>query len=75
MKYNVFGKSIIGNYRDTNQDAIEFINNENYTFAIVCDGMGGHKGGGEASANVVNFFKKEIAASNIYKKNSKKIIT
>lgn len=52
---NVYGKSDIGLVRKTNQDDIKFKKvNENTLWAIVCDGMGGAKGGDVAGAMAVN---------------------
>lgn len=47
---NIFGKSDIGLKRKSNQDSFDYtIINDDMVCAIVCDGMGGTKGGGIAS--------------------------
>jgi serine/threonine protein phosphatase PrpC len=47
---NAIGKTDIGNVRETNQDDYNFGNlDDDSVFAVVCDGMGGEKGGHMAS--------------------------
>jgi protein phosphatase len=55
----VFSKSEIGSQRETNQDNCSFKVTENFVCAVVCDGVGGCKGGGVASGLVVQVVKKE----------------
>ncbi len=47
---NIFGKSDIGLKRNSNQDSFDYtIIDDDMVYALVCDGMGGAKGGGIAS--------------------------
>ncbi|MBN4083791.1 serine/threonine-protein phosphatase [Mycoplasma sp. CSL10137] len=60
-----FSISEKGNVRENNEDKVEVFGNEYFTFAILCDGMGGHDFGEIASAvtittiktNFINYFK------------------
>ncbi|TDV22697.1 protein phosphatase [Mycoplasmopsis mustelae] len=52
--FKYFFKSEIGNVREKNEDSIAIFEKENCIFAILCDGMGGHKFGEIASNTVVN---------------------
>ncbi|QKT05591.1 PP2C family serine/threonine-protein phosphatase [Mycoplasma sp. OR1901] len=60
-----FSISEKGNVRENNEDKVEVFENEYFTFAILCDGMGGHDFGEIASAvtittlktNFINYFK------------------
>lgn len=58
MEYSI--KSDIGVVRVENQDKAAVFSNSLATFAILCDGMGGHKGGSHASSITVNTFEKEF---------------
>ncbi|WP_027334028.1 PP2C family protein-serine/threonine phosphatase [Mycoplasma elephantis] len=52
--------SDIGLVRNENQDKIGIWTKDHITLAILCDGMGGHYGGKEASSLVVLAFEKEF---------------
>ena len=59
LKY--YGKSDIGQLRDTNQDAFSYSYlDDGSIWAIVCDGMGGSNGGDFASENAVAIISKRI---------------
>ncbi|MBQ3230805.1 MAG: Stp1/IreP family PP2C-type Ser/Thr phosphatase [Clostridia bacterium] len=66
MKYG--GKSDIGMKRNCNQDSFAVFSKQDYFCAIVCDGMGGAKGGNIASGLAVKTFasviKKAFSAKN-----------
>lgn len=54
MKY--FSKTDIGKIRTKNQDQVAvMVNSSDQVFAIVCDGMGGHKAGEVASRAMINY--------------------
>ncbi|AXX64342.1 Stp1/IreP family PP2C-type Ser/Thr phosphatase [Bombilactobacillus bombi] len=54
-------KTDIGKKRQTNQDYVQVYRNQaNVVFAVVADGMGGHRGGDVASDMVVNHFGTEF---------------
>ncbi|UUD37164.1 Serine/threonine phosphatase stp [Mycoplasmopsis californica] len=57
--------SDIGLVRNENQDKVGVWDKEHITLAILCDGMGGHYGGKEASSLVVLAFEKEFANYNV----------
>lgn len=58
IKFTV--KSDIGVTRLENQDRAAVFQNGNVTLAVLCDGMGGHKGGSFASAITIETFEKEF---------------
>lgn len=58
MKYS--GKSDVGAKRANNQDSYAVFSKHNYFCAIVCDGMGGAKGGNVASGLAVKTFASVI---------------
>lgn len=54
-------KTDIGLNRDTNQDLIDVVHNQyNDTIYILCDGMGGYKGGEIAASECSKIIKKEF---------------
>ncbi len=66
-------KTIKGNYRKENQDAIEIVKNPkiNGVIGILCDGMGGHDGGAFASQKTVKFIaNKFMNINNHFKDNT-----
>lgn len=58
----LFAKSDTGEVRPSNQDSYAIGNGENYSYAIVCDGMGGRNGGNVASEMAVNAIEQTITA-------------
>ncbi len=56
------GYTDIGTKRKNNQDSFIIDSNEQYAFAVVCDGMGGAKGGAVASALAADAFSNQIHA-------------
>lgn len=54
------GRTDRGIIRDSNQDQYAIVKDENGLFAVVCDGIGGHAGGGKASSLVTKFIKKNF---------------
>ncbi|MCR8612996.1 MAG: serine/threonine-protein phosphatase [Mycoplasma sp.] len=53
-------KTDVGLVRETNQDYAKVFENKDVTFAILCDGMGGHSGGEIASKVTIDQFEKEF---------------
>ncbi len=51
-----FGKTDIGSKRASNQDSFCIVSRSEYTLAVVCDGMGGARGGNVASETAVRTF-------------------
>ncbi len=58
MKFG--GKTDIGAKRRTNQDSYAVFSKSGYTCAVVCDGMGGAKGGNVASGLAVKTFSSAV---------------
>lgn len=60
----IYGQSSIIGMRKNQQDAcfVERVTKENYTIAIICDGMGGLSGGAQASNNALNYIAKQLHA-------------
>lgn len=70
MKIKVATMSDIGNYRESNQDHIEYTKKRNGDFiGVVCDGMGGHPHGEVASEIAAHTFLK------LFKKHDFKNLT
>ena len=62
------GSTHVGMVRSINQDTMEIIKlNENCLFAVVCDGMGGVKGGDIASRAAVKLISERIRNGRYYK--------
>lgn len=51
-----FGKTDIGSKRKSNQDSFSVVSRNEYILAVVCDGMGGARGGNVASETAVRTF-------------------
>ncbi|WP_029513377.1 PP2C family protein-serine/threonine phosphatase [Mycoplasmopsis primatum] len=58
MKYG--RTSDIGTRRLENQDAVAILTNSDFSLLLLCDGMGGHYGGGIASSTTISIFEKEF---------------
>ena len=61
MKHTI--KTDIGVVRSENQDSAAVFEKNGVTFAILCDGMGGHTGGSTASKTTIATFEKEFNRS------------
>lgn len=57
------GKTDVGIKRKNNQDSYAVINKNEYLLAVVCDGMGGARGGNVASDTAVRTFCKAVRES------------
>ena len=57
---NYITKTDTGVVRAENQDRVAVFKNENVTFGILCDGMGGHAGGSYAASITIDSFEKEF---------------
>ncbi len=55
---NYYELTNIGNFRHENQDTSIVLHTKKITFAAICDGMGGHKGGKQASQLTILAMKK-----------------
>lgn len=51
-------KSDIGLVRPENQDRVTFIQKDDWALAVLCDGMGGHRGGAQAASLTIDIFSK-----------------
>ena len=58
-----YGKTDIGVKRKSNQDSFAIVERSEYTLAVVCDGVGGARGGNIASETAVKTFCGEIKAA------------
>ena len=58
-----YGKTDIGVKRKNNQDSFAIVERNEYTLAVVCDGVGGARGGNIASETAVRTFCGEIKAA------------
>lgn len=57
----IFGKTDVGRVRKTNQDSFDFATlGDDAVFAVVCDGMGGARGGSVASSRAVAVITAEV---------------
>ena len=58
-----YGKTDIGVKRKNNQDSFAILERSEYTLAVVCDGVGGARGGNIASETAVKTFCSEIKSA------------
>ena len=56
----------VGVVRSENQDRANVFKNDNYTLAVLCDGMGGHEGGSFASSITIDAFEKQMSKISKY---------
>jgi serine/threonine protein phosphatase PrpC len=71
--YNHFGATHTGNVREINEDAFAFFESINGCFFVLCDGMGGVKGGKKAAEITIAEIEKTINAS--WEKDIPKLLT
>ncbi|MEG1742658.1 MAG: Stp1/IreP family PP2C-type Ser/Thr phosphatase [Clostridia bacterium] len=57
------GKTDVGRKRKNNQDSFKIYSSRQYTAAVVCDGMGGAKGGSVASSLASGTFMKSLKSA------------
>jgi len=69
VNVKIFGKSVTGRVRTINQDHISY--SYDPTIGIICDGIGGHKGGEIASEIATEAIKKNVIKG--YKNNQETI--
>lgn len=55
------GESVVGRVRAANEDFCGYQSTDNGELFVVCDGMGGHVGGAEASKTAVSYIIKTLA--------------
>ncbi|WP_373092013.1 PP2C family serine/threonine-protein phosphatase [Zhongshania sp.] len=65
VTWSIDGDSQTGPIRDHNEDCIAFCEHARRSYAIVCDGVGGHNGGEVASHQATAFIAEKIAAVDV----------
>ncbi|MDR1763928.1 MAG: protein phosphatase 2C domain-containing protein [Dysgonamonadaceae bacterium] len=60
MKTEILSATDVGLVRSRNEDSCGTAETPNGTVCVVCDGMGGHAGGQEASRIAIDFANSEI---------------
>jgi protein phosphatase len=65
--------TLLGNYRENNEDAVDVKQLPNLTVAIVADGMGGQAAGEQASRMATEVIPRELKARLIKPKNSEEV--
>jgi len=70
--FSYFGISHIGNVREENEDTFSHFETVNGSFFVLCDGMGGIKGGKEAAEITINFIEEYLSEN--WEENPKKLL-